>query len=79
MFLEPLALNLCMTPGDALACLTQPKYVRAAIPIEERLSILSEGEMTCSPVGFEALKYLDNEAFGFAEDFLTSGMKCLFS
>jgi hypothetical protein len=56
VLLEPLTLNLCVTPGDALSFLTQPAYVRAAIPVEERLGILAKCDMTWPPVGFLTLK-----------------------
>ncbi len=72
-------MNLCMTPCDALAFLTQPAYVRAAIPVEERLGILAETQETLVSVAFTALEELHHVGVCIVSVSLAGSMKSLFT
>jgi hypothetical protein len=58
VFLESLALNLCVTAGDTLSFFTESADVRATIPDKEGLSILAETQVALVSVPFGASEEL---------------------
>jgi hypothetical protein len=79
MFVESLALYLCVTAGNALAFFSQSAYMRAAFPVEERLGISSKIQVALSATSFCVPKKLHHIGFRLIAVSLSCGVKRLFS